>query len=81
MASYWLAISLESSYFCEFRLHSKFQLAWLCRRWISENLILVPEQTVTRNLTAVVALAPAEIQIKLNSAGKLGLEIDAGSSS
>ena len=33
------------------------------------------------NLTAVVALAPAENQIKLDSAGKLGLEIDAGSSS
>ena len=32
-------------------------------------------------LTAVVALAPAENQIKLDSAGKLGLEIDAGSSS
>ena len=32
------------------------------------------------NIT-LVALAPAENQIKLDSAGKLGLEIDAGSSS
>ena len=43
------------------------------------NLTPVANLTDT-NLTAVVALAPAENQIKLDSAGKLGLEIAAGSS-
>ena len=34
----WLAISLESPYFCELRLHDKYQLARLCRTLIFEKV-------------------------------------------
>ena len=76
MASEWLAITLESSYFCEYRLHAKFQLARLCKSWIFEKVPLSlsdTRQTPDTNLNAVVALATAGNQIKLDWAGKLGL--------
>ena len=65
-------LSLESPYFCGFRLHAKSQLAWLCTSCISETLIFVPRQTDTQNLNAVVALASAGNQIKFDWAGMLG---------
>ena len=67
MASY----NPKSSYFCEYRLHAKFQLARLCRSCIFEKVPL--SLSDYRNLNAVVALASAGNQMKLDWAGKLGL--------
>ena len=56
-------------------MHAKFQLARLCRSWIFEK-VPYPCHTDTQThtyLNAVVALAPAGNQIKLDLAGKLGL--------
>ena len=62
--------SLVSSYFCEFRLHVKFQLAKLCRSWISKKVLPNPclpgLQTDDRYLSVVVALVPAGNQIKFD---------------
>ena len=67
----WLAISLESPYFCEHRLHDKYQLARLCRTLIFKRYLILA--LLHRPLNAVVALAPAGNQIKFHLAGNLGL--------
>ena len=63
-------MSLESSYYCEFGLQAKFQLARLCRSWILNkgtlSLLHKWHTDDTLHLKEIVALAPAGNEIKFN---------------
>ena len=72
MASYWLAIYLESSYFVNIGCMLNFSLLGCVEVGFLKRYPY-PWHTDYTNLNAVVALAPAGNQIKLDWAGKLGL--------